>query len=204
MCFFILEKVEMIRKEKDKYPEIYGYKSPEDIPKNEDGSETYYLSFVDADREIRYAAVSKELFIWSRNYERNIRRKRDIETRCFVPSTRTHLKRCLEDCSNCPYGYTTRQNFVSSIDYLYDNYEMEYPSDEPTPEEVYRQSELMKALHNSLNKLSPTQRRIIELSYFEGLSDAEIGKIIGMKRSTVQIRRSYALEELRNMLKAYV
>ncbi len=81
---------------------------------------------------------------------------------------------------------------------------MEYPSGEPTPEDVYFKNELIEALYRSLNELSPVDKEIIELSYFKGMDDSEIGRTLKMKRSTVQARRSKAVEELRYMLKDYV
>jgi RNA polymerase sigma factor (sigma-70 family) len=52
----------------------------------------------------------------------------------------------------------------------------------------------------SLKSLSKNKREIILMCYFIRLSDAEIGKILGLMRSTVQYQRTTALRELKRMM----
>lgn len=55
-------------------------------------------------------------------------------------------------------------------------------------------------LAQALHTLSQRNRQIILLSYFEDLTDQQIGKQLNAVRSTVQAARSRALKEMRKML----
>lgn len=56
------------------------------------------------------------------------------------------------------------------------------------------------ALAQALRTLSQRNRQIILLTYFEDLTDQQIGKQLNAVRSTVQAARSRALKEMREML----
>jgi len=53
------------------------------------------------------------------------------------------------------------------------------------------------ALHRALGRLSPRQRSVLVLRYYEGLDDAEIAAVIGTSRATVRSHVSHALAALR-------
>lgn len=55
-------------------------------------------------------------------------------------------------------------------------------------------------IFEALGTLSTQRREIILLSYYMGLTDREIGEIIGMERANVQYHRAQALKELGNYL----
>ena len=57
-----------------------------------------------------------------------------------------------------------------------------------------------EGLFEALGALSAQRREIILLSYYMGLTDREIGRVVGMERANVQYHRSQALKELGNML----
>lgn len=57
-------------------------------------------------------------------------------------------------------------------------------------------------LASALRNLSIIGRSIVLMSYFLGMSDKEIGRRIGMKRSTVQYQRSKALSQLRRIMES--
>lgn len=52
----------------------------------------------------------------------------------------------------------------------------------------------------SLSSLGTRRRAIVLLSYYLGLTDREIGEMIGLERANVQYHRKQALKELRNMM----
>ena len=70
----------------------------------------------------------------------------------------------------------------------------------PSPEEELMKQEKLAALYEVLDKLTELDREIIELSYYEDMTDAAIGKVVGMSQRGVNKRRHKALAMLRNIL----
>ena len=64
-------------------------------------------------------------------------------------------------------------------------------------------SALLPELERRLKSLSHRQRTIIELYFFEGLSKAEIARRLNLKESTVLVRLSRALDQLRKPSNKY-
>ncbi|MDF1698829.1 MAG: RNA polymerase sigma factor [Saprospiraceae bacterium] len=58
--------------------------------------------------------------------------------------------------------------------------------------------ESIEHLHNSLNKLSPTDRELIVLSRYEKLKYKEISDILNMSESAIKTRIHRALQKLKN------
>ncbi len=67
-----------------------------------------------------------------------------------------------------------------------------------------RITELKKKLNESLMKLSDEHRAVVTLFDVQGLSHAEIGKIMGCKEQTVRSRLFYAHKQLQKYLKDYL
>lgn len=65
-------------------------------------------------------------------------------------------------------------------------------------------AELQKKLNESLMKLSEQHRAVVTLFDVQGLSHAEIGKIMGCSEGTVRSRLFYAHKQLQKYLKDYV
>lgn len=189
--------------EKDRYPEIYGYSSPNMIPGNQNGITVNYLRFVDIDGDHRFVAVSKELFEYVRNEESKEFKKYDRMTRCWIPGQRDNIIKCREKCDECPYGKEKRDNYLLSLDSLYDAYNYEVVDNSPSIEEKLIEEELYQKLREEIRKLDDTNRTIITLSYYENHSDSEIGRILGIPRSTIEWRRQKALNILKEKLKNY-
>ena len=59
------------------------------------------------------------------------------------------------------------------------------------------------AVRNAVSQLSSERREILELSYFEGMSCAEIADIIGIPLGTVKSRMAAGLRQLREEMKAF-
>jgi RNA polymerase sigma-70 factor (ECF subfamily) len=57
-------------------------------------------------------------------------------------------------------------------------------------------------LEPALAQLPPAQRRVIELAFFEGLTQSEIAARLGEPLGTVKTRARLALERMRSVLKA--
>jgi RNA polymerase sigma-70 factor, ECF subfamily len=60
----------------------------------------------------------------------------------------------------------------------------------------------MAGTRSKMLNLSPTQRRVIELAFFEGLTQSEIAARLGEPLGTVKTRVRLGLERLRGVLKA--
>lgn len=189
---------------KDQNPTIYGYGSPLQIPGNEDGViRSYYIGFTDADGDIRFCPTTKELYEWDRNERRKENQYRDRRSRCMVPSEKYGLKICECNCDECPFGLDKRIPSVESIDYLYNNYEMEFADKaQPSIAEAINKEERERALEIAVNNLKPEDRVILEL-FKKCYTDEQIASEIGEKRSTVQYRRKRIFDELREQLKDF-
>ena len=67
-----------------------------------------------------------------------------------------------------------------------------------------RLQELKKKLNESMAKLSEHHRAVVTLFDVQGLSHAEIGKIMNCKEETVRSRLFYAHKQLQKYLKNYL
>ena len=59
------------------------------------------------------------------------------------------------------------------------------------------------ALHDALNQLNPTERRVLTLTYYERKNSTQIGEILNIKPGTVRQHRRRGLKKLRKILAAY-
>jgi RNA polymerase sigma-70 factor (ECF subfamily) len=71
-------------------------------------------------------------------------------------------------------------------------------------EKQARLTDLKKKLNESMMKLSDQHRAVVTLFDIQGLSHAEIGKIMGCKEETVRSRLFYAHKQLQKYLKEYL
>lgn len=164
--------------------------------------EMRYCSYYDETLHKRmYVPCSVAYFYAWRNMLAEERRKNDLETRCFVPSERySYMKKCSEDCANCPYGKSHREGTSLSLQEFgneneHDNLSAEH---DDLLDEIIA-TERRAALISEVNKLDAESRSIL-LLFNKGLTDAEIGESLGLKRSTVQYKKARLFEELRKRL----
>jgi RNA polymerase sigma factor (sigma-70 family) len=73
-------------------------------------------------------------------------------------------------------------------------------STEPDPEEHAIREELRARIASALKSLSPEQRTVVVLTYFEGYSCSEIATIVGCPVDTVKTRMFHARRKLRALL----
>jgi RNA polymerase sigma factor for flagellar operon FliA len=71
---------------------------------------------------------------------------------------------------------------------------------EPSPEENYQKEETRRVLAEAINKLPDRERLVLTLYYFEGLTLAEIGEVLGVTESRVCQLHAKSVLSLRNRL----
>lgn len=128
--------------------------------------------------------------------------RRDCETRCHVEGERG-LKRCTEDCANCPFGKDHRDGGVIPLDYLKEEYGIEPSSGDCDPAQAAYANEVEEAYESALRLMCDLDRKVWLLSQ-QGLSSQEIAGKIGKSQTGVSkmIRRltAYLQEKLRNFI----
>ena len=194
----------MIKKLKDEYSseaeikeaiaEYNKDKKPED--------EMRYCSYYNSIKRKRmYVPCTIEYFYAWRNMLVEEKRQRDNESRCLVPSKRySYMKRCKEDCNNCPFGKTHRDGRTLSLDRFMEdnNYEIADTYTE-TPHEAFVRTEREEALKRELSLLDEESQKILKL-FNDGYTDEQIAKAMGLKRSTVQHKKSNLIKTLREKI----
>ncbi len=169
-------------------------KKPED--------EMRYCSYFNSIKRKRmYVPCDIQYFYDWRNMLAEEKRQRDNESRCLVPSERySYMKRCQEDCNNCPFGKTQRDGRPLSLDRFMEdnNYEIADTSTE-TPQEAFANAEMRKALKRELSLLDEESQKILKL-FNDGYTDDQIAKAMGLKRSTVQYKKSSLIKMLREKI----
>ena len=74
------------------------------------------------------------------------------------------------------------------------------PSSEPDPSIDVEGAELRENVRLALNTLPSEQREVLELGYFNGLSQSEIADVTGQPLGTVKTRMRLAMQKLREPL----
>ncbi len=67
-------------------------------------------------------------------------------------------------------------------------------------EEMGKQEEAKELLDSALNMLSPEDRMVIELVYFEGLSGKEAAKLLGWSTANIKIRSFRSRKKLKKII----
>jgi|HubBroStandDraft_3_1064219.scaffolds.fasta_scaffold02235_2 RNA polymerase sigma factor (sigma-70 family) len=74
------------------------------------------------------------------------------------------------------------------------------PISEEQPDSLAERRELASTLGRALHSLSPEQRAVVELTYFQELSYQEIAEIVGCPVNTVKTRMFHARRRLKQLL----
>lgn len=170
-----------------------------------------------------YIPCEREFFYFWRNERRKERLQKIREGRCKVPSEKYGVKRCTADCKHCPYKQDPNDPDKEVTDYnwtgnalsldepigFHDNGDPIYIEvaddslsvlEEMIEEEI--KAERQKVVDEGLLELSELDRTILTLYYSQSKSDAEISRMVGVPRATVQRRRMKAFEYLKNKISA--
>ncbi|MFT6747329.1 MAG: RNA polymerase sigma factor (sigma-70 family) [Glaciecola sp.] len=79
--------------------------------------------------------------------------------------------------------------------------ELDIPSDELDPEQVFMKAQKIEMMHNVVNQLKPRYRDLVELRYFKELSYEEIAKELQIPIGTVKAQLFRAREFLFQIMK---
>lgn len=168
--------------------------------------EMRYCSYYDSILRKRfYIPCTIEYFFNWRNMLAEEHRLEDLESRCFVPSDRyNYMKKCQEDCQHCPFGKDHRDGKPISLDRLYEDYEYEIADPyQKSPLDNLIDEERDEVLKRELSLLDEDSQKLLSL-FNDGLTDDEIGKVMGLKRSTVQFKKSKLINQLKEKLKNFL
>lgn len=139
--------------------------------------------------------VNEEVY---REYVRPLRREQRQKRRswrCLVvgrkwKNGKVQIVRCQEDCSACPYSVNGKPNGSTlSLDrFKEEGYEIE--DKELDLEEDYIEEETRhereEKLHKAISRLNPRQQEMVQLVYFEGLTQEEVAVRFGIDSSSVR------------------
>ena len=87
-------------------------------------------------------------------------------------------------------AYSVERAMEDGIDYPYSS----------TPEDIIIQQETSLELHAAIDTLDTIDQDIINLYYFEDLTERQIGEVLDMKQKTVNNHKNSSLEKMRTFL----
>lgn len=161
---------------------------------------THWIATRDGDGDMRFTPCTEAYFHCHRNEERNERRRKDIESRCMIPSNKFGLVKCRADCSVCP---KVRDGHPISIDYMRENYDFDFSDGSHEAEREKRQEQDRADLvWRLVDELDSSDQQIIKL-FNEGKTDAAIAEFMRKSRSMVQERRTKLIDTLKEKMKKY-
>ena len=95
-----------------------------------------------------------------------------------------------------------RKKTTISIDTNYDEdgYEIEIADEKNTTESLFEKKEIIRSIHDAINRLNHDQKIVIILRDIQGFSYFEISKILNISEGTVKSRISRGRKNLKNIL----
>lgn len=146
--------------------------------------------------------VSEEVY---RAYVRPIRaeqRRKRREWKCQITGKKGKLVRCQKDCRECPYAQSGNNALGNklSLDRMKDD-GVEIEDRRLDVEQNYIDEEEKRELYSAIAKLTPRQKELVRLFYFDGMTQEEIAKKLGVAQATVSVTLERAIENLKKTLK---
>lgn len=74
------------------------------------------------------------------------------------------------------------------------------PSSAPSADEVLMREDLAREVRAALARLPPDQRQVVVMAYYQGYTQSEIARLLGIPLGTVKTRMRLALQKLRDFL----
>ena len=152
--------------------------------------------------------VTEEVY---RAYVRPIRteqRQQRRDWKCRIVGEKGNLVRCNKNCNECKYAENGNKAMgnILSLDKLLEK-GVEIADNGGTPEEIYLEKEertsLQEQVHRAIETLPEKQRRVIELFYFDELSQEEIATILGVQQPAVSKLIARGLQGIKSFLKNF-
>jgi hypothetical protein len=192
--------MKLTKSEKNQYSKLYGYGSVEQLQSDPDNKLSHWIPYRDEDGDLRFTPCTEAYFHLHRNDERNERRRKDLESRCMIPSEKFGLVKCRSDCRVCP---KVRDGHPVSIDYMRETYDLEFADGSHEAErERLQEQERADLVWRLVDELDPPDQTILKL-FNEGNTDAAIAEIIRKSRSMVQERRTKLIDMIKEKMKKY-
>ncbi len=77
---------------------------------------------------------------------------------------------------------------------------VDIPADVPEPGSNLERNELTRQVRSAVERLAPDRQQLISLKYVDGLSNAEIGRIMGRTEGAVKSLHHRTLQQLHGAL----
>lgn len=146
--------------------------------------------------------VSEEVYRAYIQPVRAERRRKQRAFRCKIKGKKGNLVRCQKDCRECPYalsGHNALGNNLS-LDRMKDE-GVEIEDRHLDVEQNYIDEEEKRELYAAIAKLTPRQKELIEMIYFDGMTQEEAAKKFGVAQATVSVTLERAIENLKKIMK---
>lgn len=137
--------------------------------------------------------VSEEVYRAYIQPVRAERRRKQRAFRCKIKGERLNLVRCKKDCRECQYalsGHNALGNNLS-LDRMKDD-GVDVEDRRQDVEQNYIDEEEMRELYAAIAKLTPRQKELVQLIYFDGVPQEKVCEMYGITKSAI----SHAMERI--------
>ena len=162
----------------------------------ENKNKTFYLTIRGQEVE-----VSEEVYRAYIQPVRAERRRKQRAFRCKIKGKKGNLVRCQKDCRECPYalsGHNALGNSLS-LDRMKDE-GVDIEDRRLDVEQNYIDEEEKRELYAAISKLTPRQKELVEMIYFEEKSQEEVADMLGISQCTISLTLKKAAETLKKLL----
>ncbi len=130
------------------------------------------------------------------------RRRKQRAFRCKVKGKKGNLVRCQKDCRECPYalaGHNALGNNLS-LDRMNDE-GVDMEDRRLDVEQNYIAEEDKKELYAAIAQLTPRQKELVQLIYFEGKTQEQVAEILGVAQATISVTLERAIANLKKIIR---
>ena len=151
--------------------------------------------------------VNEEIYrAYIRPVQAEQRQKRRVWKCRVLSKSGNYYVRCTKKCETCPYylaGNSALGN-VTSLDRLVDC-EVEIEDKNSDFEADYIEQQTIKEeyaeLHKVIRQLTSRQQEIVKMIYFEGKTQKEVAKVLGITQGAVSLALAKSIAQLKFLIK---